>query len=139
MPLFRLSACPNYDTISIKVYLHKEAIHLAGFFAKLKEGLTKTRDQFVGKVEELLTGRRKIDEELYEELEEILIRSDVGVTTSLQLVQRLRQEVKKRKLSEAQELREVLKEEIADLLGDEVSFNLQKRVRLFFWLSESMA
>lgn len=94
---------------------------MAGFFAKLKEGLTKTRDQFVSKVEELLTGRRKIDEELYEELEEILIRSDVGVTTSLQLVQRLRQEVKKRKLSEAQELREVLKEEIADLLGDEVS------------------
>lgn len=102
------------------MYLHKEAIHLAGFFAKLKEGLTKTRDQFVSKVEELLTGHRKIDEELYEELEEILIRSDVGVTTSLQLVQRLRQEVKKRKLSEAQELREVLKEEIADLLGDEV-------------------
>lgn len=120
-------ACPNYDTISIKVYLHKEAIHLAGFFAKLKEGLTKTRDQFVTKVEELLTGRRKIDEELYEELEEILIRSDVGVTTSLQLVQRLRQEVKKRKLSEAQELREVLKEEIADLLGDEVSLRFAEK------------
>ncbi|WP_425807241.1 signal recognition particle-docking protein FtsY [Desulfitobacterium sp. Sab5] len=100
---------------------------MAGFFAKLKEGLTKTRDQFVGKVEELLTGRRKIDEELYEELEEILIRSDVGVTTSLQLVQRLRQEVKKRKLSEAQELREVLKEEIADLLGDEVSLQFAEK------------
>ncbi|AHF07604.1 signal recognition particle-docking protein FtsY [Desulfitobacterium metallireducens] len=93
---------------------------MAGFFAKLKEGLTKTRDQFVTKVEEILTGRRKIDEDLYEELEEVLIRSDVGVTTSLELVQRLRQEVKKRKLSEAQELREVLKEEIADLLGEEV-------------------
>lgn len=93
---------------------------MAGFFTKLKEGLTKTRDQFVGKVEEILTGRRKIDEDLYEELEEVLIRSDVGVTTSMELVQRLRQEVKKRKLTEAQELREVLKEEIADLLGEEV-------------------
>lgn len=93
---------------------------MAGFFTKLKEGLTKTRDQFVTKVEEILTGRRKIDEELYEELEEVLIRSDVGVTTSMELVQRLRQEVKKRKLSEAQELREVLKEEITNLLGDEV-------------------
>lgn len=100
---------------------------MAGFFAKLKEGLTKTRDQFVTKVEELLTGHRKIDEELYEELEEILIRSDVGVTTSLQLVQCLRQEVKKRKLSEAQELREVLKEEIADLLGDEVSLRFAEK------------
>lgn len=93
---------------------------MAGFFTKLKEGLTKTRDQFVGKVEEILTGRRKIDEDLYEELEEVLIRSDVGVTTSMELVQRLRQEVKKRKLTEAQELREVLKEEIAVLLGEEV-------------------
>ncbi|HVJ47921.1 signal recognition particle-docking protein FtsY [Desulfitobacterium sp.] len=93
---------------------------MAGFFTKLKEGLTKTRDQFVTKVEEILTGRRRIDEELYEELEEVLIRSDVGVTTSMELVQRLRQEVKKRKLSEAQELREVLKEEITNLLGDEV-------------------
>lgn len=93
---------------------------MAGFFTKLKEGLTKTRDQFVTKVEEILTGRRKIDEDLYEELEEVLIRSDVGVATSLELVQRLRQEVKKRKLSEALELREVLKEEIADLLGEEV-------------------
>lgn len=93
---------------------------MAGFFTKLKEGLTKTRDQFVTKVEEILTGRRKIDEDLYEELEEVLIRADVGVTTSLDLVQRLRQEVKKRKLSEAQELREVLKEEIAELLGEEV-------------------
>lgn len=97
---------------------------MAGFFTKLKEGLTKTRDQFVSKVEEILTGRRKIDEELYEELEEVLIRSDVGVTTSLELVQRLRQEVKKRKLSEAQELREVLKEEISNLLGEEEPLQL---------------
>lgn len=97
---------------------------MAGFFTKLKEGLTKTRDQFVSKVEEILTGRRKIDEELYEELEEVLIRSDVGVTTSLELVQRLRQEVKKRKLSEAQELREVLKEEISSLLGEEEPLQL---------------
>lgn len=100
---------------------------MAGFFTKLKEGLTKTRDQFVTKVEEILTGRRKIDEDLYEELEEVLIRADVGVTTSLDLVQRLRQEVKKRKLSEAQELREVLKEEIADLLGEEVPLQFAEK------------
>ena len=47
---------------------------LTGFFTKLKEGLTKTRENFVGKVEEVFTGRKRIDEELYEELEEVLIR-----------------------------------------------------------------
>ena len=100
---------------------------MAGFFAKLKEGLTKTRDQFVSKVEGLLTGRRKIDEELYEELEEILISSDVGVNTSLELVEKLRKEVKQRKLQEAEELKDVLKELIADLLDHEVAMNLAER------------
>jgi fused signal recognition particle receptor len=95
-----------------------------GFFAKLKEGLTKTRVQFVSKVEEILTGRRKIDEDLYEELEEVLIRSDVGVNTSLELVNRLRQEVKKRKLQEAEELKDVLKELISEILGEEEPLNL---------------
>jgi fused signal recognition particle receptor len=119
-----LRACPNCGTIWVKVCLHKEEFHLAGFFAKLKEGLTKTRDQFVSKVEEILTGRRKIDEDLYEELEEVLIRSDVGVNTSLELVGRLRKEVKKQKLQEAHELKGVLKELISEILGEETALNL---------------
>ncbi|HHY28299.1 MAG TPA: signal recognition particle-docking protein FtsY [Desulfitobacterium dehalogenans] len=103
--------------------MYKEEVQVAGFFTKLKEGLTKTRDQFVTKVEEILTGKRKIDEELYEELEEVLIRSDVGVNTSFELVEGLRKEVKKRKLQEAEELKVVLKELIAELLGQEESMN----------------
>lgn len=100
---------------------------MAGFFAKLKQGLTKTRDQFVTKVEEILTGRRKIDDELYEELEEVLIRSDVGVNTSLELVERLRKEARKRKLQEAHELKAVLKELISEILGEEEALNLADR------------
>jgi len=92
---------------------------VAGFFAKLKEGLTKTRENFVEKIEQVFTGRKKIDEELYEELEEVLIRSDVGVTTSFQLVERLRKEVKQRKISDPSQLTEVLQELIAELLGEE--------------------
>lgn len=92
---------------------------MAGFFAQLKAGLTKTRHNFVDKVEEVFTGRKKIDEELYEELEEVLIRSDVGVTTSLALVDRLRKEVKTRKISVPSELAQVLQELIAELLGEE--------------------
>jgi len=92
---------------------------VAGFFAQLKAGLTKTRHNFVDKVEEVFTGRKKIDEELYEELEEVLIRSDVGVTTSIALVDRLRKAVKTRKISVPSELAQVLQELIAELLGEE--------------------
>ena len=100
---------------------------MAGFFAQLKEGLTKTRENFVGKIEEVFTGRKKIDEELYEELEEVLIRSDVGVDTSLELVERLRKEVKKRKISQPSELTQVLQELITELLGEEETLTLAKQ------------
>lgn len=100
---------------------------MAGFFAKLKEGLTKTRENFVGKIEEVFTGRKKIDEELYEELEEVLIRSDVGVATSLQLAELLRKEVKQRKITEPSELTQVLQELIVELLGEEESLTLAKQ------------
>jgi len=97
---------------------------VAGLFAKLKAGLTKTRENFVGKIEEVFTGRKKIDEELYEELEEALIRSDVGVNTSFELVERLRNEVKKRKISQPSELTLVLQELITELLGKEETLSL---------------
>lgn len=97
---------------------------MAGFFSQLKAGLTKTRENFVQKVEQLFTGRTKIDDDLYEELEELLIRSDVGVNTSLELVRRLREEVKSRKISEAGELQTVLQELIAEMLGEQQTLNI---------------
>ena len=93
---------------------------MAGFFSQLKAGLSKTRQNFVERVEELLTGRRKIDEELYEQLEEVLIGADVGFNTSIELVNQLRQEVKARKISESDQLTEILKELIVKLLGEEI-------------------
>lgn len=97
-----------------------------GFFSKLKEGLTKTRQGFVAKIENLVSTGKKIDEELYEELEELLIQADVGVNTAVQLVEDLRREVKTRKLQEAHELKSVLKELIAGIMGtEEFSLNLQ--------------
>lgn len=96
---------------------------MAGFFSKLKERLTKTRKGFVDKVEQLFTGAGKIDENLYEELEEVLIQSDVGVNTSLELVEMLRQSVKERKVSDPLLLKNILKEHIADLLGEKSNLN----------------
>lgn len=96
---------------------------MAGIFNKLKERLTKTRQGFVDKVEQVFTGARKIDEKLYEELEEVLIQSDVGVSTAFELVELLRKSVKEQKISDPSMLREVLKEHISALLGEESPLN----------------
>src|SRR5690606_4851471 len=73
----------------------------------------------VERVEELITRRKKIDEEFYEELEEILIGADVGVTTVLQLIDELRDEVKKQKIENAADLQPILSEKIIGLLKGE--------------------
>jgi len=88
-----------------------------GFFSKLKEGLAKTRHGFVEKIENLVSGGKKIDEELYEELEEVLIQADVGVNTAVELVEDLRKAVRDRKVEDSSELKDILKELISDRLG----------------------
>ncbi|GAB2701983.1 signal recognition particle-docking protein FtsY [Paenibacillus thermoaerophilus] len=94
--------------------------------AKFREGLAKTRDTFVGKVEDLFSRRKKIDEEFYEELEEILIGADVGVNTVMKLIDDLRAEVRKRKIEDPAELRPVLSEKLVELLrGSEESRGLR--------------
>jgi fused signal recognition particle receptor len=91
---------------------------------KFKEGLSKTRDAFVEKVEELILRRKKIDEDFYEELEEILIGADVGVNTVMKLMDELRAEVKKRKIEDAVALRPVLSEKLIGLLDTEGDVSL---------------
>lgn len=86
---------------------------------KLSDSLTKTRKGFIDKVFDVFTGRN-IDEDLFEELEEVLIQGDVGVNTAVNLVENLRERVKKEKIKEAEELRRVLVEEIIEIMGDEI-------------------
>ena len=86
-----------------------------GFFQKLVSGLEKTKQGFVDKVEQIMTGR-KVDEELFEELEEALIQADCGVETSLFLVDQLRERAKAEKITEAEQLKAVLVEEVVQLL-----------------------
>lgn len=86
---------------------------------QFKDGLEKTRKGFVERVSNLMVRRRKIDEEFYEELEEILIGADVGVNTVMTLIDDLRAEVKKRRLNDASELRPVLSEKLIELLRGE--------------------
>ncbi|HYF95613.1 MAG TPA: signal recognition particle-docking protein FtsY [Symbiobacteriaceae bacterium] len=91
-----------------------------GFLDRLKEGLSKTKAALVDKVTSIMSAFRKIDDDLFDELEEALIQGDVGVETSMKLVQELRSEVRARGLKNGEELLPVLKELIAGMLGEQV-------------------
>ena len=83
-----------------------------GFFQRLKEGLRKTHQGMVGKIDQLVSGRRKIDDRLLEELEEILITSDIGVKTTRQLLDKVTEKVKRKELEDADHLKKTLQEEM---------------------------
>ena len=85
-------------------------------FNKLKDGLTKTRDGLTDKINEALKLAITIDEDLYEELEEILIISDVGMDTTVDIIERLRNKIRKEKINDPKEVKPALKEVIRDIL-----------------------
>ncbi len=89
-----------------------------GFFEKLKNGLGKTRDSFNEKINNVFSNFRKVDEELLEELEEILIMSDIGVETSTKIIANLRDRIKKEKITEQEEVKKTLKEEMIKILEE---------------------
>ena len=89
-----------------------------GWFNRLKTGLAKTRNNIVGQLSGLLRAGRTIDEDLMEEIEEVLIRADVGVNTTLELMDRVRETVKARGIKDSSELEEVLKQEMINVLGE---------------------
>ena len=87
-----------------------------GFFDKLKQGLTKTKESINDKINNVFSNFRKVDEELLEELEEALIISDMGVETSTQIISNLREKIKKEKIGESEQVKEALREEIEKIL-----------------------
>ena len=88
-----------------------------GFFDKLKSGLGKTRDSLSNKVNSVFSNFRKVDEELLEELEEILIMSDIGVETSTEIISKLRDRIKLEKISDEEGVKTALKEEMQAILN----------------------
>lgn len=87
-----------------------------GFFDKLKQGLTKTKESINDKINNVFSNFRKVDEELLEELEEALIMSDMGVETSTQIISNLREKIKKEKIEDSEQVKEALREEIEKIL-----------------------
>lgn len=90
-----------------------------GFFDRLKAGLAKTRQGLVDKITELVSGYKELDDEFYEELEEILIQADLGVQASMEIVDNLQIKAKEAKADTPEKVKEILKEEIAKILGSE--------------------
>jgi fused signal recognition particle receptor len=100
---------------------------MANFFEKLKSGLSKTRDNITGKMNEVLGLAMTIDEDLFEELEEVLISSDVGYETSMILIERLRQKIRLQKITEVEKVSGALREVISEFMEDEEKhFKVQK-------------
>ncbi len=90
-----------------------------GFFDKLKQGLGKTRNSLNEKINSVFSNFRKVDEELLEELEEILIMSDIGVDTAVEIISKLRDRIKLEKIQDEDSVKRVLKEEMRKILDKE--------------------
>jgi len=96
-----------------------------GIFKKFNFGLKKTRDQMSGAIDSVLEASAAIDDALFEELEEILIMGDVGVTTAQHIMDEVRERVKKRDLKKPDKLRRVIKEVVADMLSGKEGMELE--------------
>ena len=90
-----------------------------GFFDKLKSGLGKTRNSFSEKINSVFSNFRKVDEELLEELEEILIMSDIGVETATEIIGKLREKIKLEKITDEESVKTALKQEMKSILDKE--------------------
>lgn len=103
-----------------------------GLFSKIKQGLKKTRTGVFGQINSMLKSFSKIDKELFEELEEILIMGDVGMKTSQKICDLLKEKVKKEKVKDPEKISELLVEVIADMIkgGQELNVNTKPSIIL---------
>lgn len=87
-----------------------------GFFDKLKQGMNKTKSSFDEKINQVFKSFKKVDEDFLDELEEILIMSDIGMETSVKIIGNLRDRLKKEKIQEEEEVKQALREEMQKIL-----------------------
>ena len=95
-----------------------------GFLDKLKNGLKKTKNAIFGQIDNVLKAFVKVDEDLLEELEELLIMSDVGVNATEEIIERLREQIKDGRLKEKEQVTDAIKEILTDMIGEGGDLNL---------------
>jgi fused signal recognition particle receptor len=98
-----------------------------GFFNKIKEGLKKTRNSITDGVNSIINSFTKIDEELFEELEEILVMSDIGVATATKICDMLRAKIKETGIKDPQQIKGIMKQIMADMLGEDEGLRLDTK------------
>lgn len=98
-----------------------------GFFSKIKNGLNKTRNSISSGITSLVNSFTKIDEALMDELEELLVMSDIGVKTSADICERLRQKIKETGTTEPAAIKTLMRDIIADMLGEDVGLRLETK------------
>ena len=103
-----------------------------GLFKKIKEGLKKTRDSVIGQIDSMLKSFTKIDNELFEELEELLVMGDVGVTTAGEICDKVKERVKETGITDPAEIRVLLQDVVTEMLtgGQELELNTKPSVVL---------
>ena len=117
----------NKDSEEEIVEVIEESQKKVNLFERLKQGLTKAKQGITDKIDDVLKSYTKVDEELLEELEEILITADVGVNTTMDIIDKLRDEIKENKITEPIEVKEALKNIIEEILTNENStLNVEK-------------
>ncbi len=92
-------------------------------FDRLKSGLNKTRKGMVEKIDAILKSYSKVDDELFDELEEILVTADVGINTTMKIIDRLRERVKEEKVSDPDKIKELLEKEIKEIMTESIVDN----------------
>ena len=100
----------NFENENSKQLQDDDTDEELGFFTKLSKGLSKTREQFSSKLKNLFTANVKIDDDLYDELEEILISADIGMKSTIEIVDQLKDEIKEKSVKNADEIFPLLKE-----------------------------
>ncbi|MBP3377131.1 MAG: signal recognition particle-docking protein FtsY [Clostridia bacterium] len=95
-----------------------------GFFSKLKDGLLKTKNAFVGQMNEVVKSFRKVDEDLLEELEEIMIMADMGAPTTEKVIDELRDRIKTDNIKDSEQVKDVLCEILTEQIGEGEPLNL---------------
>ena len=98
-----------------------------GLFEKIKSGLLKTKESMVKRIDGFISSFTKIDEEFFEELEEILITCDIGVTTSVKICDGLRKRVKEKGITDPLDIKSEMKEIIVEMLGEDRPLNLSTK------------
>ena len=98
-----------------------------GVFSKIKDGLKKTKESMVKKMQKVVNSFTKIDEELFEQLEETMIMSDMGVETSVQICEELRKRIKERGITDPSVIMELIQEIVAEMMGDDIELDLSSK------------